>query len=331
VSAGAFGANTGGGNYSFPNKVGIGTTSPATALEVSGKIKTGSFQLASGAVPGYVLTADDAGNATWQPLIPGLPTATTGQTLYFDGNNWTVTSNLYNDDSRVGIGTTSPQAKLHVNIASGAYACNGIAKSCYSFLTQSACIAQSGCEWSSEYIDCSELPQDECYSTSGCQWLGGVCKGSYYINTCIGTARQCSSFTDQTGCQGQNGCSWIYVSDPVAVFTGGRVGIGTTNPATTTALDVNGVIQGKFAGTYTGSTSRICSSSGNGTTSLNTGKYYPDWFCALGYVDARETDTATDQSKCNVKLDTNNQWVLEAIVGGCGDQAVYCGVNCIQL
>ena len=328
VSAGKFASTTGGGDFSFPGKVGIGTTSPATTLEVSGKIKTGSFQLASGAVPGYVLTADNAGNATWQPLIPGLPTATTGQTLYFDGNNWTVTSNLYNDDSRVGIGTTSPQAKLHVNIASGAYACNGIAKSCYSFLTQSACIAQSGCEWSSEYIDCSELPQDECYSTSGCQWLGGVCKGSYYINTCIGTARQCSSFTDQTGCQGQNGCSWIYVSDPVAVFTGGRVGIGTTNPATTTALDVNGVIQGKFADKYSGSTSRSGSA---GTTTLNTGKYYPDWFCALGFVDARETDSSTEQAKCNVTLDANNQWILEAIISGYSDQSVYCGINCIRL
>jgi hypothetical protein len=39
VAAGQFGANTGGGNYSFPGNVGIGTTTPGQRLEVSGNIK----------------------------------------------------------------------------------------------------------------------------------------------------------------------------------------------------------------------------------------------------------------------------------------------------
>jgi len=38
VSAGAFGANTGGGNYSFPGNVGIGVTNPANKLAVSGDV-----------------------------------------------------------------------------------------------------------------------------------------------------------------------------------------------------------------------------------------------------------------------------------------------------
>jgi hypothetical protein len=36
VAAGQFGANTGGGNYSFPGKVGIGTTTPVSKLSVNG-------------------------------------------------------------------------------------------------------------------------------------------------------------------------------------------------------------------------------------------------------------------------------------------------------
>lgn len=38
LSAGTFGANTGGGNYSFPANVGIGTTTPSTALGVNGDV-----------------------------------------------------------------------------------------------------------------------------------------------------------------------------------------------------------------------------------------------------------------------------------------------------
>ncbi|MFA4990545.1 MAG: hypothetical protein WC579_01355, partial [Candidatus Paceibacterota bacterium] len=331
ISQGQFGSGSGGGIYSFPSKLGVGTSTPTTALEVVGKIKTGSFQLAAGAIEGYVLTADASGNATWQPSLPGLPSATTGQTIYFNGTNWAATSNLYSDDSEVGIGTTSPQAKLHVNINSGTYVCNGTARSCYSFVDESACTAQSGCSWTTSVFDCRDLPQAECYEYSGCVWSGDSCSGHYSESSCTGTATQCSSISNQTGCNAQSGCSWIYISDPVAVFTGGRVGIGTTNPATTTALDVNGIIQGKFADKYTGSNSRLCSSGGNGTSSLPTGKYYPEWFCALGFTDPRETDTATEQAKCAVALDGNNQWLLQATLSACGDQSVYCGINCIRL
>lgn len=38
VSAGAFGANTGGGNYSFPGSLGVGTASPGAKLDVAGGI-----------------------------------------------------------------------------------------------------------------------------------------------------------------------------------------------------------------------------------------------------------------------------------------------------
>lgn len=51
--------------------IGIKQQSPSEALDVSGKTKTINFQMASGATPGYVLTSDAFGNATWQASTGG--------------------------------------------------------------------------------------------------------------------------------------------------------------------------------------------------------------------------------------------------------------------
>ena len=45
--------------------VGIGTSSPSEKLEVSGKTKTETLQVTSGATNGYILTSDSNGNAIW--------------------------------------------------------------------------------------------------------------------------------------------------------------------------------------------------------------------------------------------------------------------------
>jgi uncharacterized protein (TIGR02145 family) len=55
----------------------------------------------------YALYADRAGTL-------GL-TGTTGQTIYNNGTTWEANSNLYNDGTNVGIGTSYPQAKLDVS------------------------------------------------------------------------------------------------------------------------------------------------------------------------------------------------------------------------
>ena len=40
---------------------------------------------------------------------------TLGQTLYHNGTLWSATSNLYHDNTNIGVGTTSPLAKLHID------------------------------------------------------------------------------------------------------------------------------------------------------------------------------------------------------------------------
>lgn len=51
--------------------VGIGTTSPAAKLDVSGTVQATALKLPGPTAAGYVLTSDAAGVGTWQPAAPG--------------------------------------------------------------------------------------------------------------------------------------------------------------------------------------------------------------------------------------------------------------------
>lgn len=53
--------------------------------------------------------------------VPGsqLATGTSGQTLYHDGTDWAATSNLYNNGTNIGIGTTTPNPNAIIEITSG--------------------------------------------------------------------------------------------------------------------------------------------------------------------------------------------------------------------
>jgi len=81
--------------------MGIGNSIPTEKLEVTGKIKTSSLQITSGAANGNVLMSDINGNASWKILA-----------LPF--NYWNASgSNIYNNNAgNVGIGTSSPNAPL---------------------------------------------------------------------------------------------------------------------------------------------------------------------------------------------------------------------------
>lgn len=113
-------------------------------------------------------------------------------------------------NSRVGIGTNNPQAKLHVYMEppTGPKECKGTALPCaeFNFTDQATCEAQDGCTW---------LDAD--------------------IKRCTGSPTPCPQFLNEADCYGQVACYWDWVTlpQPVAIFENGNVGIGTTNPAYT--------------------------------------------------------------------------------------------------
>jgi|GEM_PF-1166374 len=93
-------------------KIGIGTASPLAKLDVTGNVKfTDGTQGA-----GKVLTSDESGLATWQAVPQNIGTGTSaGNTTYWNGSAWvTNNSNIFNNGANVGIGTTTPSAKLDI-------------------------------------------------------------------------------------------------------------------------------------------------------------------------------------------------------------------------
>jgi len=93
------------------NRVGVGTGTPDATFQVNG-----SFKLVDGNQSnGKVLTSDANGVATWQTASGGsLPAGTSGQTLRHNGTTWVANSNIFNNGTNVGIGTTSPASPLEV-------------------------------------------------------------------------------------------------------------------------------------------------------------------------------------------------------------------------
>ena len=66
------------------------------------------------------ITGPTGAQGTTGPSGSFAAVGSTGQTLYYNGSSWTATSNLFNDSSKVGIGTVTPTAMLHLeNPSSG--------------------------------------------------------------------------------------------------------------------------------------------------------------------------------------------------------------------
>jgi hypothetical protein len=96
-----------------------GTTTINSTLTVAG------FRLSTSPTNGYVLTSDASGNGTWQPSGGG-GVSGSGTTSYipkFSGSSSIANSQLYDNGTNVGLGTTSPSARLHVSNGTGT---NGI-------------------------------------------------------------------------------------------------------------------------------------------------------------------------------------------------------------
>ncbi len=124
-----------------------------------------------------------------------------------------------------------------------AYSCAGTPNPCSSITLQSTCNNNVGCSWGctggSFNIYCSMANTAvDCNNIGGCSWSGSSCYGSGYdpyncedltqsgcgfiggVSTgcyigCSGTPRACSTFSTQSSCNLQSGCSWTGIPNTI--------------------------------------------------------------------------------------------------------------------
>jgi len=117
--------HVGGGDRLIINSagnVGIGNTSPSDKLDVSGNIRISS-DASNNADAGSLLFLEGPGQ-TWGTNAYGFRIQHNGSSniLNFESSNITTNQTIFTltrDTARVGIGTTSPETKMHIKLAGG--------------------------------------------------------------------------------------------------------------------------------------------------------------------------------------------------------------------
>ncbi len=210
VSSGQFGSNTGGGNYSFPADVGIGTTAPARILDIN----NGLTSAGNGSVRVYGYQAgfevyNAAGTANWYFANNDADS----NSLYIGrgyGPNQGIAPNItVTQAGNVGIGTTSPGAPLQINQTNSSVALGSAA-----LRIENPSGSQSMLYFSMAGAQKASIRAD----SSGNLVLNAV-SGNIFLNHDFG------------------GEPIIYFPSAID-FAGGNVGIGTTAPGN--VLDVQG-------------------------------------------------------------------------------------------
>ncbi len=208
----AFGGATG--------NVGIATNNPTAKLDVNGTVRFENYTNGS-------LTVDGSGNLGVSTAA-GLGNGTaTGVTPYWNGSAWVVNStNIYNNGSRVGIGTTNPQRLLDLS-TDGQITFGDNAGATTSF--------ETGIFWNPgvEY---------GLYRTTG-GWTGPDYQ-QLRMNWVTGI------IIDGGQSYGKSGTVIQPNGGKVLLFTnsGGSMGVGTTTPQSTLAVNGN-LALGSYAGT----------------------------------------------------------------------------------
>jgi hypothetical protein len=128
--------------YDNGTNVGIGTTNPGALLTLAGSTTArASLNILAGTLPNSPNNGDIWNNGThlyvWlggssyqldQQSGGSLPSGINGQTLYNLSGTWTSASNLYNNGTNIGVGTTAPISgtKLEVRGRTTVYSSGGI-------------------------------------------------------------------------------------------------------------------------------------------------------------------------------------------------------------
>jgi len=121
------------------------------------------------------------------------------------------------------------------NWQAGTTGCSGSSCNCWNINSKNRCKSVSGCAWFMWYCyptsgcNCTSISQSQTCTEAQCNWgsSGGSCSGSCtcanlttepvcsaaicawdQAGPCEGTPAGCGTFSDQTSCEGQNGCLW---------------------------------------------------------------------------------------------------------------------------
>ncbi len=259
ISSGAMGQNTGGGNYSFPGKLSVGTSTPSTvadSLYVTGSVGIGTV------TPNYKLDVNGSINISgadgnylrWQAGDAEI--GETGYNLTF--KTWTgsaLTEKMrIQGDGKVGIATSSPYSTLDVN---GTLGVRGIAYFVGGQIQGMAALPGSAAPLNLNPLGgkvgigmASPSSTLDVNGSINASTTGGICLGY----SCI-TAWS------------QVGGAWTTTSTGV-FYNGGNVGIGTTVPSA--KLEVSGASSDQLFVTETSSGRQIRLSATAGNQEIKT-------------------------------------------------------------
>ncbi|MFA6514635.1 MAG: hypothetical protein WCT50_05155, partial [Patescibacteria group bacterium] len=174
--------------------VGINTTNPTQKLHVAGgaQLDLVSYGITPGDSQTLALTTVEYVKSK---IGGGVGPGTTGQTLRHNGTSWIANSLLYNNGTNVGIGTTTPGAKLHLFGASGI-----------------------------DSLTTSMIIEDNAFNYPSLVFRSTDAKGAITVN-----GGNFSFWSDDQGA----GNPWVSSTDrKMVIQNNGNVGIGTTNPGT---------------------------------------------------------------------------------------------------
>jgi hypothetical protein len=221
-------------NIMAGGNVGIGTINPSEMLEVAGTVQMAGMKMPKGASAGYVLTSDGIGTGTWQPAGGG-----------GGGGGWMddgTVVRLETISDVVGIGTTSPGAKLDVRESGfnpGGYfeiTNSGSASDAIYATTNGGGSAVSAVNTGAGTgISASSAGGNGIYATSSAG--GGYAAGNFYTSTpnTYGLRAESSQYdglyasTDNSSSAAIRAVNTSGGLAAAAIFEG-RVGIGSTSP-----------------------------------------------------------------------------------------------------